>query len=276
MVAAAGNDRARGNPTEFPAGLPHVLTVAATDKADQPSSFSNASLGVDLAAPGEDIPIAKPLAVEPSGFAVASGTSLSAPIVSGAAAWVWTVRPSLDVTQVFDLLRFSARDVARPGFDRESGFGVLDIRSALASRAPAPDPEEPNDDVFVVRPGGLLGAGQPPIAPPAAFVARLDVTEDPEDVYPLRIPHGARAVVSVGSSRDVDLELWRPGTRTVHETGAARRRDLAGRSARRGAAGEQVSFVNRGPGGTFYVNVFPGPDIGAASYRLSSVVRARR
>jgi thermitase len=56
VVAAAGNDFLAGNAEHSPAGLPHVLTVAATDEQNQSSFFSNRSLAVDLAAPGENIP----------------------------------------------------------------------------------------------------------------------------------------------------------------------------------------------------------------------------
>ena len=84
------------------------------------------------------------------------GTSFSTPIVAAAAAWVWTLRPTLDVTQIFDLLRQSARDIGPPGFDSASGFGIVDIPAALAADAPRRDPDEPNDDVDQVKPGALF------------------------------------------------------------------------------------------------------------------------
>ena len=65
LVAAAGNEFAEGNPLQFPASLPHVLTVAATDLEGPPSYFSNANAAVDLAAPGERIATAVPALVRP-------------------------------------------------------------------------------------------------------------------------------------------------------------------------------------------------------------------
>jgi len=59
VVAASGNSGDQGNPPAYPADLPHVLTVAATDQTDQPASFSSQSPYVDLAAPGVDIPVAE-------------------------------------------------------------------------------------------------------------------------------------------------------------------------------------------------------------------------
>jgi len=60
------------------------------------------------------------------------------------------------VTQLFDLLRWSARDIGEPGFDEATGWGLLDVPAALADPAPAIDPEEPNDDVDQVVPGRLF------------------------------------------------------------------------------------------------------------------------
>jgi len=42
-----------------------------------------------------------------------------------AAAWVATVRPSLSVGQLADVLRFSATDLAPAGWDERTGFGLV-------------------------------------------------------------------------------------------------------------------------------------------------------
>ena len=84
------------------------------------------------------------------------GTSFSAPLVSGAAAWVWTVRPELDASQLFEVMRRSAQDIGRAGRDDATGFGLLNVPAALAYPAPVRDPLEPNDDVEFVQPGGAL------------------------------------------------------------------------------------------------------------------------
>ena len=46
-VAAAGNEFDAGNPLEFPASLPHVLTIAAVNARLNASSFSNSNPAVD-------------------------------------------------------------------------------------------------------------------------------------------------------------------------------------------------------------------------------------
>ena len=63
LVAAAGNEFAEGNPLEYPASLPHVVTVAAVDLEGQTSYFSNANAAVDLAAPGERVANGRPARV---------------------------------------------------------------------------------------------------------------------------------------------------------------------------------------------------------------------
>src|SRR5207245_3248808 len=145
---------------------PHVLTAAATGREGIATSFSSQSPYVDLAAPGLDIPVAEPLADDAGGYITASGTSYSAPMVSAAAAWVWTVRANLDNTQLSDVLRLSAHDIAPAGYDRATGFGMLSIPDALTVSAPAPDPDEPNDAIDQVSPHGLFAGGKPAITSP--------------------------------------------------------------------------------------------------------------
>lgn len=249
VVAAAGNDGESGSPTTYPAALPHVLTVAATDVDGGPASFSSRSLGIDLAAPGVRLPVAVPFAFSESGYRAGSGTSYAAPIVSGAAAWIWTERPTLDNTQLFDLLRSSASDISPVGFDTATGFGMLNIPAALEATPPATDPQEPNDDVDSVKPGLLFSKGSQPLTSPARLkarlTARLDTTEDPHDVYRIFVPSRRSVVVSVQGKRNVDLTIWGPRTSTVAERGAARTRDLVGRSARSGTAQDAVRVTNK-------------------------------
>lgn len=274
IVAASGNSFQEGNPLTFPASLSHVLTVAATGLSGAATSFSSASAAVDLAAPGESIPLAVPLSAARSGYAAGSGTSFAAPIVAGAAAWVWTMRPDLDNTQLFDLMRFSARDTGPAGFDRATGFGILDIPAALARPALAADAREPNDDVFDVKPHGLLASGLPALTRSgrrrATVDARLDVVEDPEDVYRVWVPARTRVTVTASGSANVDLELWGSRTHTVTERGSAQRRDLIAVSALPGGAADAVTARNTTRSGHFvYVDVFLGRGVGSAAYRLA-------
>jgi subtilase family protein len=197
---------------------------------------------VDLAAPGLDISGAVPLSQDPTGYESGlAGTSFSAPIVAAAAAWIWTVRPTLTVTQLADVLRRSARDIGTPGFDSSAGWGLLDIPAALAASVPSGDTGEPNDDVDQVKPRRLFEAGEPPLTSSAKASVRiagsLDQAEDPRDVYRIWVPAHKTVRVSASGGGAAAARIWGPQTLTVNEGVRARRRDLKGTSVRAGKTG---------------------------------------
>jgi Subtilase family len=280
LVAAAGNDFLEGNAQHSPAGLPHVLTVAATDEQNHSSFFSNRSLAVDLSAPGENIPVAVPTWDSASGYASGDGTSFSSPLVAGAAAWVWTRRPELDVTQLFDLMRWSATDMDTPGFDEDTGWGLLNVPAALAKPTPPVDPEEPNDDIYQVVAGKLFRNAAPPLTSPrrarASVDARLDVTEDPEDVYRVWVPARRRIAIRVALSGDADVELWNASTPSVFIGGAARRKHLLDGSGNDGDRVENLAYRNRSARGTFvFLDVYL-PEHGSATADYRATVTTTR
>jgi thermitase len=80
IVAAAGNTGSSA--PVYPAAYPHVICVAATDKADSLARWSNRGEWVDLAAPGMNIYSTLP----DNCFGTKSGTSFAAALVSGEAA----------------------------------------------------------------------------------------------------------------------------------------------------------------------------------------------
>jgi hypothetical protein len=280
LVAAAGNDFLEGNAEHSPGSLHHVLTIAATDDRNRSSFFSNRSLAVDLSAPGENIPVAVPTWSSASGYASADGTSFSAPLVAGAAAWVWTRRPELDVTQLFDLMRWSATDIDTEGFDEDTGWGLLNLPAALSQQAPPVDPGEPNEDIYEVVAGKLFHTAKPSLTSPghgnATLNARLDVTEDPEDVYRVWVPAHRRVVIRVVPTGDADVELWDATTRSVLITGAARRRHLIDGSGNDGRAPERVVARNSGKRGVFvFLDVYL-PEHGASSADYRATITTTR
>jgi hypothetical protein len=291
IVAAAGNSREDGSPLEYPASLPHVLTAGALDQSGQPAFFTSGSQYVDLAAPGFDIPVAVPATYNPRDkYDYFSGTSFASPIIAGAAAWVWTVRPTLDVTQLSDVMRLSAQDIYSPGFDPFTGFGRLDIPTALAVAAPARDPQEPNEDVTYLKPAGVLHRASVPLTTAGrlhgTIAARLDFGEDPVDVYRVWVPGRRTAVVALRpSGGDVDLALWGPRTVSVLEAGATRTRDFRGISERIGTKREVLRVKNSTRRGAYhYVEASVGAGSGTIvrkvaglRYRLSvSLVKKKK
>lgn len=265
-VASAGNEREFGSPEEYPAGYPHVITVAASDSADRVSGFSNQGLGIDLTAPGQDMLVAVPFSYDPQGWLLADGTSFAAPLVSAAGAWAWTLRGGFDgadQTQIFELLREGTRDVGAPGWDADTGFGILSMPALLTVPLPASDHSEPNDDVYQVKANGLFSDATPALLPKgkttASLQAFVDLIEDPVDVYRVFVP-GKRAVsLTVRPTADVDLEVFRPNAQSIYyeNRAAALRGPLVGGSYGRARSVERFTVRNRGRVGDYvYVCVF--------------------
>jgi subtilisin family serine protease len=99
------------------------------------------SISPDLLATGQDVYTAAQTThpdgdiYDPRGYAVVSGTSFSAPMVSGAAAVVKSFRPGLTVEQYKSLLVNSASPLLingeAPAGAQQAGAGVLNIYNAL-------------------------------------------------------------------------------------------------------------------------------------------------
>jgi hypothetical protein len=261
LVAAAGNEFTEGNPLEYPASLPHVVTVAATDFSGNSSYFSNANAAVDLSAPGERIAAAVPQAYDPdrdgNGYALVDGTSFAAPMVAGAAAWVAAERPGLSVDQLAQVVRLSADDLDDPGWDPHTGYGLLRVGAALRMKAPRNDPLEPNENIFWVN--GRVFSNRDPFAYDGSprrrkLRARLDQYEDPADVYRIRFPARSRTRITVAPGYgDADLAVFGGGARNTSERAIAR-------SQRGGKARDSVVIQNsRGRVARGFVEVYIDP-----------------
>jgi subtilisin family serine protease len=241
VVAAAGNAGQDGNPTTYPADWPHVFTVGAIDQTGKVASFSTTGPGLDIVAPGDAITAAVPTTENATGYETLSGTSFAAPIVSAAAAWIWTLRPTLTPSQLEQLLRNSAKDLGPPGYDTASGYGLLDIPAALAAPTPPDDPGEPNDDINQVKPGALFPAGERALttkgSPSARISATLADTDDPRDVYRIWVPARKVVHIAVSSGGNAAARIWGPKTVSTSEGLAARRRDLRGQEISGGKSG---------------------------------------
>ena len=123
-VASVGND---GQPVStYPAAILPVMGLASTSDMDTRSTFSNYGSDVWLAAPGEEIITTYPFGT----YAAASGTSFSAPFVSGTAALVRDLVPGLSPHDVTEAVAH-----AKP-LTSDLGNGRLDIFLALSSATP--------------------------------------------------------------------------------------------------------------------------------------------
>jgi subtilisin family serine protease len=90
QVACAGNNGEDGGAIEYPAKYPETIAVSAIDQYDYFASFSSFGAEIDITAPGVDI---KSTYHKKRFYEILSGTSMSAPHVTGVAALVLTTRP---------------------------------------------------------------------------------------------------------------------------------------------------------------------------------------
>lgn len=128
LVASAGNAGPCTQCVGYPATHPSVMAVACTDSADASCWFSSAGSQVALAAPGASI-----LSTYPANdYRSLSGTSMSAPFVSGVAALAFGAAPNLTNAAARDVLQRTARDVGAGGFDTLSGHGIVNASAAIA------------------------------------------------------------------------------------------------------------------------------------------------
>jgi hypothetical protein len=126
IVAAAGNDGAAR--LTWPAADPRVVSVGATDAAGHQTSFSNSAPQLHLTAPGLGIQTAG----MDGGHISFSGTSASAPIVSGAIAALMSQSPGMTAAQAVQVLQTYSADGGAAGVDPDYGHGTLDLGWVLA------------------------------------------------------------------------------------------------------------------------------------------------
>lgn len=134
VVAAAGNDGAAhpGWPARYAKeswANGQIIAVGAVDASNTIASFSSRAgdaANFYLVAPG--VGIASTYA---GGYARVSGTSMAAPVVSGAAAVVKSHWSHLSANQVADILFTTATDLGAPGVDAVYGRGLVNLERAL-------------------------------------------------------------------------------------------------------------------------------------------------
>jgi serine protease len=153
VVAAAGNTGEGGNVPSYPAALVglHGLAVASSTTTGRRAPFSTVARYVSLAAPGVRVLGATTPGAPSSTFprvatgsagsyAYGTGTSYSAPQVSGAAALVWAANPSLDADGVIRILEQTASGAGR--WSAGTGYGILDVAAAVARARGVPPPRK--------------------------------------------------------------------------------------------------------------------------------------
>ncbi len=134
IVGSAGNGNSEV--PNYPASYENVLSVASVVTASRvKSSFSTYGYGVDVAATGSGILST----VFNNTYALNSGTSMSAPVVSGLAALVVHQNPDWSAERVLGQIRGTADDavyVSNPTFMDKLGAGLIHAETALTGSVP--------------------------------------------------------------------------------------------------------------------------------------------
>jgi thermitase len=149
FVTAAGNESVNNDVVQsYPAAvrLPNTISVAAVDQAGNLADFSNYGSTVDIAAPGVNI-----LSTLPHGFGVLSGTSMSAPFVSGVVALVAGQHPEYTAAQLVQRVLATAKPLPTLAGLVATG-GIVDAANAVGATAP---PAPPNTTISSSPPGAL-------------------------------------------------------------------------------------------------------------------------
>jgi serine protease len=154
VVVAAGNDEsALGTDLEamplYPAcslgGSSAILAVSATDALDQKAPFANyGRTCVGISAPGFEFVAAHPIQDGDTASSTAfvsgiTGTSAAAPLVSGAAALIKSLRPQWMAQRIYQRLVSTAdpiEEIQHPEVRGGLGSGRLNVERAVAGLAP--------------------------------------------------------------------------------------------------------------------------------------------
>ncbi len=129
-TAGAFIDCASGNgygAVAYPANLPLICAVGATDDTDTKADFSNYGPELELTAPGVDVYST----VLNDGYDYSDGTSFAAPHVAGVAAVILSAAPSLTNQEVRELMWNTSDDLGAAGFDNLYGYGRVNAWAAL-------------------------------------------------------------------------------------------------------------------------------------------------
>ncbi|HRI27476.1 MAG TPA: S8 family serine peptidase [Chitinophagales bacterium] len=128
-VAAAGNDHVAI--PMYPASYNHVISVAATNSANQLAGFSNYGATIDICAPGVDIMSC--LADNNSAYGPMSGTSMACPLVSSVCAMMLYLNPALTPDAALACLQNNAINInaQNPLYVGQIGAGLINAEAVF-------------------------------------------------------------------------------------------------------------------------------------------------
>lgn len=163
VVIAAGNQGSIVS-QYGPPGASRSFSVASANVDESRRSSSNKGKTVTMAAPGESIYSISSTTGNKNGVIMPTsdteyhrlnGTSFAAPYVAGAASLVWAKYPELSNRQLANLLLYTAKDLEDPGWDIETGAGMVNVREAMLKGAEPVPGLRISDFIFLEEKGSL-------------------------------------------------------------------------------------------------------------------------
>jgi hypothetical protein len=252
IVAASGNDQLAL--LAWPAAEPRVISVGATDATGRQAAFSNSGDGLKITAPGVGVQ-----AAWMDGKRVLfSGTSASAPVVSGAIAAVMSQRPGMSAREAWEILQARSDDGGAPGVDTEYGAGVLDVGWAMDTNPARVDlavashwlerrPEMAGADAIAGRDGGPAGGNGGAVRSAGAAGGVVDIVIQNRGGFPVA---GATLEIEAGGvvSRQV-VPVMAAGASAILKVSVDRSRvDADGRWVLKTTVVAPGGMVDQAPG----------------------------
>lgn len=152
VVASMGNDGVNAPQYYYPAAFPTVLAVGNTNINKQRAPSSSIGKHISVSAPGTNIKST----LRDGKIGNKSGTSMAAPVVSGLAGLIISQGKDRNMDLTNDDVRYilekTANDIDKPGFDFNTGYGIVDAAKALSLLI------EPNELITGVSKG--VGSGR--------------------------------------------------------------------------------------------------------------------
>jgi subtilisin family serine protease len=140
LVASVGNtyvsEGGGRDSITIPAVFSEVIAVGATNFYQERADYSNFGEELEIVAPVGDEQfdteehIIRSISTENS-FRYSYGTSYAAPQVSAVIALIKSIRADLNVNDIRFILQNSATDISTPGWDRFTGYGLLNASAAV-------------------------------------------------------------------------------------------------------------------------------------------------
>lgn len=192
VVAAAGNNSS--SILEYPATLPDVVSVGASDERDQLYDFSNS--GSALAAPGDNSTTAWG-----GGYESFLGTSSAAPVVSGIAALGISANPAASPAEVEEALKASAVPVPGVAFGRVDAYGTVDALAPWLAAPPSSSASSARGTTVRRVLSGKVGGRTPSfrivVGASGLLRATLHFQRRPERPVELRLHRNGRSIAVV-------------------------------------------------------------------------------